>query len=198
MRGKWGYGASWGPRRPGWTGTITTTSSTCLGALPPGRPLAPFLPLLFCPSLRHPAPSSSQFCTHDILLFGHAPPTRVSASPLPRLPPGSHAATAAPGCALLELARAARPGRGSMSCLRSVPVCVVAIVVVYVKERDTRALRDFHAGRRNQIWRRCLRMISMGTPTSTGASGLGCPSYTLLLKSLATSNGPISHTAGRS
>ena len=24
-----------------------------------------------------------------------------------------------------------------MSCLRSVPVCVVAIVVVYVKERDT-------------------------------------------------------------
>ena len=105
--------------------------------MPPGRPLAPFLPLLFCPSLRHPAPSSSQFCTHDILLFGHAPPTRVSASPLPRLPPGSHAATAAPGCALLELARAARPGRGSMSCLRSVPVCVVAIVVVYVKERDT-------------------------------------------------------------
>ena len=92
---------------------------------------------LQCSSLRHPAPSSSQFCTHDILLFGHAPPTRVSASPLPRLPPGSHAATAAPGCALLELARAARPGRGSMSCLRSVPVCVVAIVVVYVKERDT-------------------------------------------------------------
>ena len=92
-----------------------------LAARPTARAIsaAPLLPISPPPTQPHRPVSSARTTSFCLAMLR---PRVFLPSPLPRLPPGSHAATAAPGRALLELARAARPGRGSMSCLRSVPV----------------------------------------------------------------------------
>ena len=105
--------------------------------------------------------------------------------------------TAAPRCALLELARAAPPGRCSMSCLRSVPVCVVATVVVYVKERDTHTrrpdntrarFRTLHSARKKHEGDRTLHQQGrMDPPASRGVlNELACGAFGGLVAALAT------------